>query len=643
MISNESLKELREFARELEDSYPEPNFTSVSERTWGTLVLQSGYISYDGVTTPEKLGELVDIYTKAIEARRLKPNITLEQLKKNELKDYKVYPCLHSQTPPLVATPAAEQQAVQVPTAETPISTRRLFVGSVLAAFGGSLLLFGFSDYGFYTDRNKRKAAIAALKKFPRQNLAKVAQANQTIDQFQRQAAQPGLDNTLSQNQAPVSADAVIVALKVKADDKAYTYEEERIIKEEGLDTRESIDTAAMAAGVGSVIGGAALAAGPNLLAFRKSTQQALSADKDTPVAITPESNVNQSRTEKDSTSANGNQGEPQTNNSPDSYPPINQAELTTFQNLVREDMLQHLDEYGRVIDNRVYVGKGTADRLDLLIHGQATDKFMGRKVDPNAPIYIEPVNFRQRQGAFDGKLFRPRYTFPSKAGEVPSISVVFMDGEQKLEVPLVRILYEVEKMESQSPYMHLLNDEWEKYFRVSRLRKSLISTLPQTPDVKREPDIEADIPPVGESGLRVLKYTKEEARNLNHNFIGAEHLLLGVLREAPDIFEAVGLDVNEIRRGIESIVGKGSSPSNEWMTGPTPRAENVLRFALEEAKRHQQDKIETPHILIGLMRENEGFASAILESRMNTSHIPKDVLLREAQRRIEEEQASGK
>src|SRR3979411_218444 len=118
------------------------------------------------------------------------------------------------------------------------------------------------------------------------------------------------------------------------------------------------------------------------------------------------------------------------------------------------------------------------------------------------------------------------------------------------------------------------------------------------------------------ERARQVVVLAQEEARTLKHNYIGTEHILLGLLREeeglAARVLESLDITVERVRAQVVRIVGSGEeAPSGQIPF--TPRAKKVLELALREALSLGHNYIGTEHILLGLVRENEGVAARIL------------------------------
>ncbi len=115
----------------------------------------------------------------------------------------------------------------------------------------------------------------------------------------------------------------------------------------------------------------------------------------------------------------------------------------------------------------------------------------------------------------------------------------------------------------------------------------------------------------------RVVVLAQEEARLLNHNFIGTEHLLLGLLREPEGVaaraLTALDISLDVVRSKVEEIIGVGHSSSATGHIPFTPRAKKVLEIALREALGLGHNHIGTEHLLLGLVREGEGVAAQVL------------------------------
>ena len=120
------------------------------------------------------------------------------------------------------------------------------------------------------------------------------------------------------------------------------------------------------------------------------------------------------------------------------------------------------------------------------------------------------------------------------------------------------------------------------------------------------------------ERARRVLTLAQEEAKRLNHNYIGTEHVLLGLLREeegvAAKILVNMGASLSKMRSAVEYIIGPGEKPTT-GTTGLTSRAKRVIELAIDEARQLSHNYIGTEHLLLGLLREGEGVAAGVLDS----------------------------
>jgi len=118
----------------------------------------------------------------------------------------------------------------------------------------------------------------------------------------------------------------------------------------------------------------------------------------------------------------------------------------------------------------------------------------------------------------------------------------------------------------------------------------------------------------------QVVVLAQQEARALDHNWIGTEHLLLGLLHEgsglAAKALTAMGIGLDATREAVEDIIPRGTEPLPESGHIPfTPRAKKVLELSLREAQQLRSDHIGTEHMLLALIREGDGVAAQVLLS----------------------------
>ncbi len=120
------------------------------------------------------------------------------------------------------------------------------------------------------------------------------------------------------------------------------------------------------------------------------------------------------------------------------------------------------------------------------------------------------------------------------------------------------------------------------------------------------------------ERARRVLSLAQEEAQRFNHNYIGTEHMLLGLVREtegvAAQVLSNLNVELVKVRSAVEFIIGRGKRPIPGDI-GLTPRAKKVIELAVDEARRLNQSYIGTVLLLFGLMREGVGVAAGVIES----------------------------
>jgi ATP-dependent Clp protease ATP-binding subunit ClpC len=118
------------------------------------------------------------------------------------------------------------------------------------------------------------------------------------------------------------------------------------------------------------------------------------------------------------------------------------------------------------------------------------------------------------------------------------------------------------------------------------------------------------------EPARKVLTQAQEEAQRLKHNYIGTEHLLLGLVRESDGVaakaLNSLGFELDKVRSTVEVIIGQGPNLVAGALS-LTPRVKKVLELAVDEARQLKQDQVNTEHLLLAIVREGEGIAADIL------------------------------
>lgn len=134
------------------------------------------------------------------------------------------------------------------------------------------------------------------------------------------------------------------------------------------------------------------------------------------------------------------------------------------------------------------------------------------------------------------------------------------------------------------------------------------------------------------ERARKALSLAQNEAQQFKHNYIGTEHLLLGLVREGEGVaakaLRNLGVELSEVRRQVEFIVGHGERLVLGEI-GMTPRAKKVMELAVDEARRMNHHYIGTEHLLLGLIREGEGIAAGVLVSLGITLEQARNEVLR--------------
>ena len=151
-------------------------------------------------------------------------------------------------------------------------------------------------------------------------------------------------------------------------------------------------------------------------------------------------------------------------------------------------------------------------------------------------------------------------------------------------------------------------------HVRVLQLRALRRAALLETSE--RSVPVASPTLPFDQQAQRVLELSKEEARSLNHNYVGTEHLLMGIMREESGVPELLngGVTLENIRGGVLFIIGRGQEAPAADLNF-TPRTQEVLVLAEEEARRTAETTISPRHLLIAILREGQGIAAGLLRA----------------------------
>src|ERR1700723_339481 len=132
----------------------------------------------------------------------------------------------------------------------------------------------------------------------------------------------------------------------------------------------------------------------------------------------------------------------------------------------------------------------------------------------------------------------------------------------------------------------------------------------------------------------QVLALARKEADRLNHNFLGTEHLLLGLIKlgqgVAVNVLQKLGLDLDTVRMEVEKQVGTGPDQKMIGNIPYTPRVKKVLALASKEAKALNHTYVGTEHILLGLLREGDGVAAKVLKNLDVDIELTRQEILKE-------------
>ena len=115
----------------------------------------------------------------------------------------------------------------------------------------------------------------------------------------------------------------------------------------------------------------------------------------------------------------------------------------------------------------------------------------------------------------------------------------------------------------------------------------------------------------------KVMQLANQEAQRFNHEYIGTEHILLGLVKEgsgvAANVLKNLEVDLRKIRLEVEKLVQSGPEMVTVGKLPQTPRAKKVIEYSMEEARNLNHSYVGTEHILLGLLREQEGVAAQVL------------------------------
>jgi len=147
------------------------------------------------------------------------------------------------------------------------------------------------------------------------------------------------------------------------------------------------------------------------------------------------------------------------------------------------------------------------------------------------------------------------------------------------------------------------------------------------------------------ERARKVLTLAQEEATRFNHNYIGTEHLLLGLVREgegvAAKVLANLGVELNRVRSAVEFIIGRGDRMIVGEI-GLTPRAKKVIELAVDEARRLGHHYIGTEHLLLGVLEYEQASGGGVLTELGITQHRASQWLGAELQRLLEGKRQAG-
>ena len=119
------------------------------------------------------------------------------------------------------------------------------------------------------------------------------------------------------------------------------------------------------------------------------------------------------------------------------------------------------------------------------------------------------------------------------------------------------------------------------------------------------------------ERARKTMALAHQEAQRFNHEYVGTEHILLGLVKEdsgvGATVLNNLDVDINKLRLEVEKLVKSGPDMVTMGKLPQTPRAKKVIEYAMEEARSLNHNYVGTEHILLGLLREHEGIGATVL------------------------------
>jgi ATP-dependent Clp protease ATP-binding subunit ClpC len=130
----------------------------------------------------------------------------------------------------------------------------------------------------------------------------------------------------------------------------------------------------------------------------------------------------------------------------------------------------------------------------------------------------------------------------------------------------------------------------------------------------------------------KVMALANQEAQRLNHEYIGTEHILLGIVKEgmgvAANVLKNLDVDLAKVRTEVEKLVNRGPNTNTIGRLPQTPRAKHVIELSIQEARHLNHNYVGTEHLLLGLLREPDGIAAQVLTNLgLNLESVRQEVL----------------